>query len=201
MTDTTMQVINPATGENIEEIPVSSRQEVDAAVERARDGFREWQGFAGLDRAEVLHDISARMREHADELAEVMTQEGGKPFIENRDEVTWTAACFDYYGEIARDSVGYLPAPIEPQQLALVVKEPVGTVACIVPWNYPLLLAAWKVAPGARRWERGASEAFRGDAARYAAPRRAHARVARRAVAGPVRGRRGRFHARSALWC
>ena len=76
-----------------------------------------------------------------------MTNEGGKPFIENHDEVTWTAACFDYYGEIARDSVGYLPAPIEAQQLALVIKEPVGTVACIVPWNYPLLLAAWKVAP------------------------------------------------------
>ena len=147
MSDSTMRVINPATGENIEEIPISSREEVDAAVERARDGFREWQGFAGLDRAEVLHEISARMRGHADELAEVMTLEGGKPFIENRDEVTWTAACFDYYGEIARDSVGYLPAPIEPQQLALVVKEPVGTVACIVPWNYPLLLAAWKVAP------------------------------------------------------
>src|ERR687893_1801072 len=147
MSSSTMRVLNPATGENIEEIPISSREEVDAAVERARDGFREWQGFAGLDRAEVLHEISARMRGHADELAEVMTLEGGKPFIENRDEVTWTAACFDYYGEIARDSVGYLPAPIESQQLALVVKEPVGTVACIVPWNYPLLLASWKVAP------------------------------------------------------
>src|SRR5215207_4456903 len=147
MSDRMMQVINPATGEYIEEVPASSREEVDAAVEQARDGFREWQGFAGLDRAEVLHEISARMREHADELAEVMTLEGGKPFIENRDEVTWTAACFDYYGEIARDSVGYLPAPIEPQQLALVVKEPMGVVACIVPWNFPLLLAAWKVAP------------------------------------------------------
>ncbi len=142
-----MRVINPATGENIEEIPISSREEVDAAIERARGGFREWQGFAGLDRAEVLHEISARMREHADELAKVMTLEGGKPYIENHDEVGWTAACFDYYGEIARDSVGYLPAPIEPQQLALVVKEPVGVVACIVPWNFPLLLAAWKVAP------------------------------------------------------
>src|ERR687889_1848626 len=147
MSDRTMQVINPATGENIEEIQISSREEVDAAAGRARDGFREWQGFAGLDRAEVMHEISARLRAHANELAEVMTLEGGNPFIENRDEVTWTAACFDYYGEIARDSVGYLPAPIEPQQLALVVKEPVGTVACIVPWNYPLLLAAWKVAP------------------------------------------------------
>src|SRR5215211_6630625 len=147
MSDRAMRVINPATGENIEEVPVSSREEVDAAVARAQDGFREWQGFAGLDRAEVLHEISARLRGHADELAEIMTLEGGKPFIENRDEVTCTAACFYYYGEIARDSVGYLPAPIEPQQLALVVKEPIATVGCSVPGNYPLLLAAWKVAP------------------------------------------------------
>ena len=73
MSNRTMQVINPATGEDIEEIPISSREEVDAAVEWARDGFREWQGFAGLDRAEVLHEISARVRGHADELAEGRT--------------------------------------------------------------------------------------------------------------------------------
>ncbi len=145
--DSTMQVINPATEENIEEIPISSREEVDATVGRARAGILEWRGFAGLDRAELFHDLASNLRDHADELAEIMTHEGGKPFIENHDEVGWTAACFDYYGEIARDSVGYLPAPIEPQQLALVIKEPVGVVACIVPWNFPLLLAAWKVAP------------------------------------------------------
>ena len=142
-----MQVINPATEENIEEMPISSREEVDATVGRARAGILEWRGFAGLDRAELFHDLASNLRDHAEELAEIMTQEGGKPYIENHDEVGWTAACFDYYGEIARDSIGYLPAPIEPQQLALVVKEPVGVVACIVPWNFPLLLAAWKVAP------------------------------------------------------
>jgi acyl-CoA reductase-like NAD-dependent aldehyde dehydrogenase len=142
-----LKVVNPATEEGIEEIETSSREDLDKAVERARRGFKEWRSFAGLDRAELFHEIASSLRGHADELAEIMTKEGGKPFIENRDEVTWTAACFDYYGEIARDSVGYLPAPIEAQQLALVIKEPVGTVACIVPWNYPLLLAAWKVAP------------------------------------------------------
>jgi acyl-CoA reductase-like NAD-dependent aldehyde dehydrogenase len=145
--DETLRVINPATEESIEEIRVSSREGIDETVERARAGLREWRGFAGLDRAELFHDLARNLRDHADELAEIMTNEGGKPFIENHDEVGWTAACFDYYGEIARDSVGYLPAPIEPQQLALVVKEPVGVVACIVPWNFPLLLAAWKVAP------------------------------------------------------
>lgn len=142
-----LKVINPATEEGIEEIPTTGRAELDAVTENAKRGFEEWRGFAGLDRAEVFHDISRALRDSADELAEIMTREGGKPYIENHDEVTWTAACFDYYGEIARDNVGYLPAPIEPQQLALVIKEPVGTVACIVPWNYPLLLAAWKVAP------------------------------------------------------
>ena len=113
--DRTMQVINPATEETVEEIAVSSREEVDAAVGRARAGLSEWRGFAGLDRAELFHDLAGNLRDHADELAEIMTSEGGKPFIENHDEVGWTAACFDYYGEIARDSVGYLPAPIEPQ--------------------------------------------------------------------------------------
>jgi acyl-CoA reductase-like NAD-dependent aldehyde dehydrogenase len=145
--DETMRVINPATEEGIEEVRVSSREGIDGIVDRARTGLREWRGFAGLDRAELFHDLARNLRDHSSELAEIMTREGGKPFVENHDEVGWTAACFDYYGEIARDSVGYLPAPIEPQQLALVVKEPVGVVACIVPWNFPLLLAAWKVAP------------------------------------------------------
>jgi acyl-CoA reductase-like NAD-dependent aldehyde dehydrogenase len=142
-----LAVINPATEESIEEIATTSREDLDRVAENASRGFEEWRGFAGLDRAELFHEIAAGLRANADELAEIMTREGGKPFIENRDEVTWTAACFDYYGEIARDNVGYLPAPIEAQQLALVIREPVGTVACIVPWNYPLLLAAWKVAP------------------------------------------------------
>ncbi|HJQ27787.1 MAG TPA: aldehyde dehydrogenase family protein [Rubrobacter sp.] len=142
-----LNVVNPATGESIEEVGTTTREELDAAAENARRGLEEWRGFAGLDRAEVFHEISHKLRNNAGELAEIMTREGGKPYIENHDEVTWTAACFDYYGEIARDNVGYLPAPIEPQQLALVIKEPIGTVACIVPWNYPLLLAAWKMAP------------------------------------------------------
>ena len=140
-------VVNPATEESIEEIGTTGPEDLDRAAQNARRGFEEWRTFAGLDRAELLHELAQRLRDHSGELAGIMTREGGKPYIENHDEVTWTAACFDYYAEIARDSVGYLPAPIEPQQLALVIKEPVGTVACIVPWNYPLLLAAWKVAP------------------------------------------------------
>jgi acyl-CoA reductase-like NAD-dependent aldehyde dehydrogenase len=142
-----LTIVNPATEESIDEIETSSRGDLDSAAERARRAFKEWRGVSGLERAELFHEIASNLRGHADELAEIMTREGGKPFIENHDEVGWTAASFDYFAEIARDSVGYLPAPIESQQLALVIKEPIGIVACIVPWNYPLLLAAWKVAP------------------------------------------------------
>ena len=76
-----------------------------------------------------------------------MTAEGGKPLVENRDELDWTAAAFDYYAEIGRDHAGRVIPPIESTQLAMVVKDPLGVVGCIVPWNYPLLLLAWKVAP------------------------------------------------------
>ena len=142
-----LKVINPATEEVLEEVETITSEELDAVTEKARRAFEEWRGFAGLDRAGVFHEISRNLMAHQEELAEILTLEGGKPYIENSDEVEWTAACFDYYGEIARDSIGYLPAPIEPQQLAMVIKEPIGTVGCIVPWNFPLLLAAWKVAP------------------------------------------------------
>ena len=143
-----LTVTNPATGEKIEEVAVTTREQLDAAAHKAREAQKVWrEEYAGLDRAAIFHDISRALMNHQDELAGIMTLEGGKPYIENHDEVEWVVSNFDYYGELARDSVGYLPAPIEPQHLAMVVKEPVGTVACIVPWNYPLLLAAWKVAP------------------------------------------------------
>jgi acyl-CoA reductase-like NAD-dependent aldehyde dehydrogenase len=99
------------------------------------------------ERGELLKEVAAGLRERTDELAELMTLEGGKPLVENRDEVGWTAAAFDYYAEIGRSSEGTVIPPIESTQLALVLKEPLGVVACIVPWNYPLLLLAWKLAP------------------------------------------------------
>jgi acyl-CoA reductase-like NAD-dependent aldehyde dehydrogenase len=82
-----------------------------------------------------------------DELARAMTLEGGKPLVENSDEVGWTAAAFDYYAEMGRNFAGRVIPSIESTQLALVMKEPLGVWGCIVPWNYPLLLLAWKLAP------------------------------------------------------
>jgi acyl-CoA reductase-like NAD-dependent aldehyde dehydrogenase len=142
-----LAVENPATEEELASLGTAGEDQVAAAVAAARDAQRGWERTPAVERGEALHEVAARLRACADELAELMTLEGGKPLVENADEVGWTAAAFDYYAEIGRDSAGRVIPSIEATQLALVVKEPVGVVACIVPWNYPLLLLAWKLAP------------------------------------------------------
>lgn len=142
-----LDVENPYTEETLETIGSASADQVDAALAAAREAAPGWAGLPAGERGELLHEVATRLRAAADDLARTMTLEGGKPLIENRDEVGWTAAAFDYYAEIGRDSAGRVIPPIEATQLAMVVKEPMGVVACIVPWNYPLLLLAWKLAP------------------------------------------------------
>ncbi len=140
-------VENPYTTETIASVPSASAEQVDAAVAAARSAFAGWSTTPAGERAEALHEIARRFRAEGEELARTMTLEGGKPLVENRDEIEWCAAAFDYYAEIGRDSAGRVIPPIESSQLALVVKDPLGVVGCIVPWNYPLLLLCWKVAP------------------------------------------------------
>src|SRR5579884_2263964 len=129
-----IEVRNPATEEIIDTAPAANAADVEAAV------------FAGQT-AEMLHEVAQKLTERADEFARLLTLEGGKPFVENRDEMGWSAACFRYYAEIGRSSRGRVIPSIEESQLAMVLKEPYGVVAAIVPWNYPILLMAWKVAP------------------------------------------------------
>jgi betaine-aldehyde dehydrogenase len=143
----TMRVENPATEETIAVVPRAQAADVDAAVNKARQAERDWRRVPGLDKAKLLHEVAARIRAMHRELAETMTLEGGKPMIENLDEVEWTTACFDYYAEIGRHSRGSSIPPAFEHQVNFTVKEPFGVVAAIVPFNYPLLLMAWKVAP------------------------------------------------------
>ncbi|MGE5745639.1 MAG: aldehyde dehydrogenase family protein [Solirubrobacterales bacterium] len=142
-----LQVENPYTEETIAAVATADPDQLDAAISAARGASREWARTPAVERGELLHDVATRLRARTDELAATMTLEGGKPLVENADEVGWTAACFDYYAEIGRDSAGRVIPSIESSQLSLVVKEPLGVIGCIVPWNYPLLLLAWKVAP------------------------------------------------------
>lgn len=143
----TFDVTDPATEELIEQVPRGDAEDARRAIAAANAAFREWRRVPAGERAELLHEVARKLRAKTDELATLLTREGGKPLVENRDEMSWSAACFDYYAEIGRNSRGRVIPSVEPSQLAMVLKEPYGTVACIVPWNYPILLMSWKVAP------------------------------------------------------
>ena len=146
-TGESLAVENPYDEQVFAEVGTASKEELDAAIAAAREAAPGWAETPAPDRGELLHEVATRLRARTEDLAEAMTREGGKPLVENTDEVGWTAACFDYYAEIGRDSAGRVIPSIESTQLSLILKEPLGVVGCIVPWNYPLLLLAWKVAP------------------------------------------------------
>ena len=185
-----LDVENPATEETLAGLRAAAPEQVDAAIAAASEAAPAWGSTPAVERAELLHEVANRLRARTDEIARVMTLEGGKPLLENRDEVGWTAAAFDYYAEMGRNFAGRVIPSIESTQLALVLKEPLGVWGCIVPWNYPLLLLAWKLAPGARRREHGGGQAVGAHAAVHADARL----VLRAPAAGRVqrRGRRGR---------
>jgi betaine-aldehyde dehydrogenase len=143
----TLDVINPATEEVIGKAPRAGERDVDRAVAAARSAFPEWRRTPGIERAEKLHHAATKIRADREGLAILLTQEGGKPLPENRDEVEWIAACIDYYAEIGRDTVGRVISPVARNQFNFVIKEPYGVCGLIVPWNYPLLLLIWKLAP------------------------------------------------------
>ena len=142
-----LDIEEPALGEVFATLALPSEAQVDAAIGAARAAAGGWASTPAAERAELLHEVAARIRAKSDAVAEMMTREGGKPRVENADEIGWTAAAFDYYAEMGRNFAGRVIPPVEASQLALVLKEPMGVVACIVPWNYPLLLLAWKLAP------------------------------------------------------
>src|SRR2546422_2674510 len=141
------EIKNPATEELLDTVPRAGALDVDRAVHAARAAFPEWRRTPGIEKAEKLHEAARRIREDREAVAILLTKEGGKPLPENRDEVEWIAACLDYYAEIGRDVVGKVISPVARNQFNFVVKEPYGVAGLIVPWNYPLLLLVWKLAP------------------------------------------------------
>jgi betaine-aldehyde dehydrogenase len=138
---------DPATLETIDDVYDGTAEDVRAAVSAAVVAQAHWKKVPAVERARLLHDIALALRDDRARLSELLTREGGKPRIENLDEVEWCAACFDYYGEIARNSHGSSVPPVAEHQINFTIKEPLGVIGCIVPFNYPLLLLTWKIAP------------------------------------------------------
>lgn len=141
----TIPVENPTTEATIGEVPDATADDIDRAVAAARIAQRDWRRTDSLRRAVLLHECAERLEHHAFELATLLTQEGGKTLKENCDEIEWSATAFRHVAEVARASQGRVVGPTKPGQLNLVLKEPVGVVAGIYPFNYPILLMAWQV--------------------------------------------------------
>ncbi|MDQ6654054.1 MAG: aldehyde dehydrogenase family protein, partial [Acidobacteriota bacterium] len=143
----TFAVENPATEEQIDQVPRARSADAERAVLAAVKAQDDWRFVPGIEKCVLLHGVARKMRQQQRDLATLLTEEGGKPLIENMDEVEWVAACFDYYAEVGRHESGRVIPPVQRHQMNFVMKEPYGVVVCIVPWNYPLLLMSWKVAP------------------------------------------------------
>ena len=141
-----LAVIDPATEDRIGEIADTSAEEIEEALDQAAAARRVWWGMDARSRAVVLHDIAALLRQDKTPYAECLTREEGKPFKESVDEVSWCATAIDYYAELARHETGRLAGATVPDQFHFAVKEPLGTVVIILPFNYPLVLLCWEAA-------------------------------------------------------
>ena len=138
-------VRNPATAETIAELPLATPADLDEALEAAKRAYPEWRATDVDKRAAILHRAAKLLKERAEDIGRVMTQEQGKPLAEAKGEVLGAASLFDWYAEeIKRDYGRVLVRPAG--QLSRVMHEPVGPVATFTPWNFPIYLLAKKVA-------------------------------------------------------
>lgn len=143
-----MDIVNPATGEIFAQVPQSTREDMDRAVLAARDAFDRgpWRNSTGQQRGRVLFRIADALRKESARLAELETMNMGKPLLESEYDLADAATCFEYFGGWATKIFGDVN-PVPDNAMSLTLKEPVGVCGLIIPWNYLLLMAAWKLAP------------------------------------------------------
>jgi betaine-aldehyde dehydrogenase len=143
-----LDVIDPSTGEVIGRTADATAADVDRAVKAARAAFDEgpWKDATAQERGRILFRLANIVRERAGELAELETRNSGKPIIEAEGDVEDTATCFEYYGGLATKIHGDV-VPVPDNAMSLALREPIGVAGQIIPWNYPLMMAAWKLAP------------------------------------------------------
>ena len=140
-----LAVIEPATEAVLEEVPRAGIEGVDAAVQRARTAFPAWRALAPAERAALLHALADALAGAREELAQLEARNAGKPIADARGEMDMVIATFRYYAG-APERPGGETIPVAGGQ-AFTVREPLGVVGLIVPWNFPLVIAAWKLAP------------------------------------------------------
>ena len=140
-----LTVLNPATEEPLAELEQAGVEETDAAVARARAAFPSWRAVAPADRARLLRRLAALVEEHGEELARIESRNVGKPIAGARGEVGMVAQVFHFYAGAVDKHYGET-IPVAGGE-AFTFREPLGVVGLIVPWNFPLNIASWKLGP------------------------------------------------------
>jgi 1-pyrroline dehydrogenase len=143
----TMEVIAPATGEVIAEVPKCSAEDVDRAIEAAKAALPDWLEKTPKERSELLHKLADVMDEHAEELAQLESLNVGKPLMASRDEMPFSADNLRFFAGAARQLEGKSAGEYIAGYTSIVRREPLGIVGGICPWNYPLMMAVWKMGP------------------------------------------------------
>jgi 1-pyrroline dehydrogenase len=143
----TMEVLNPATGEVIAEVPRGAQGDVDRAVEAAETALPEWLETTPGERAEALLKLAAVIDDNTEELAEIESRNVGKPLSYARDEMPVSADNIRFFAGAARVLEGKASGEYMRGYTSMLRREPVGIVGGIAPWNYPLMMAVWKLAP------------------------------------------------------
>ncbi len=144
----TFPVYDPATEEVIAQVPDANPDDVNRAVAAARAAFDDgpWATSTAQERGRVLFRLADKIRQNIAMLAELEARNCGKPIVEAEYDINDTATCYEYYGGLATKVLGFVN-PVPDNAVSLTLKEPIGIAGQIIPWNYPLLMAAWKLAP------------------------------------------------------
>jgi acyl-CoA reductase-like NAD-dependent aldehyde dehydrogenase len=143
-------ITNPATNQVIAQAPLGGKADVDAAVKAARAAFDDrkgWSSWSATKRGRALAKLGAAVRDRLEELALLETQNGGKPITSSRGEILGVSFVFDYYAGAANKVFGETIPVSKVPSLDFTLREPIGVVGLIVPWNFPLLMASWKLGP------------------------------------------------------
>jgi betaine-aldehyde dehydrogenase len=143
-----LPVVDPSTEEIIAEVPDAGAKDVDRAVVAAKAAFESgaWPQTTAQERGRILFRLAERVRKETASLAELEARNSGKPIVEAEYDIADVATCFEYYGGLATKVLGHVN-PVPDNALSLSLREPIGVAGMIIPWNYPLLMAAWKLAP------------------------------------------------------
>ena len=141
-----IELIEPATGERLMTVNEATRDDVDRAVRAAENAFEPWSRMHPRERGRILQKLCTLINDHSEELAHAESRNVGKPIRDSRDEVALAADCFEYYAGTTNKIFGQT-IPTNPNGMLMTFREPVGVCGIIVPWNFPIAITSWKVSP------------------------------------------------------